>query len=134
MLHPDPMIPISTEMLEQRREVLRRLQIEETDAVADMNCPGILTPPSSVVDRSRCPTTGSFQSLIFSVPRRPVAGDQIRLDSVGLRADETWIVRASARSMGAEGASTLASDYFITRKSRREPWTVAKVVGLMYVE
>ncbi|MEJ7760342.1 MAG: hypothetical protein WKF55_12225 [Gemmatimonadaceae bacterium] len=131
---PDPMYPTSAEMLEQRRKVLQRLRIEETDAAADMKCPGVLTPPSSVRDRSRCPTAGGFNSVILSVPRRPVAGDQIRMDSVGLRPENTWIVRVSARSMGADGASTLASDYFVTRKSRTEPWSVAKVIGLMWVE
>lgn len=132
--HPSVFADISPARLQQRREIVRRLGLQETDAAADMKCPGILTPPSRIVDRSACPPVGRFVSVIFSLPRRPNAPDQIRLDSAGLRADRTWIVRSSSRGMSAEGGSTLASDYFVTRESTNQAWRVAKVVGLIYIE
>ncbi len=132
--HPSVFASIPEGILQQRRDVIRRLGLQETDAAADMKCPGILTPPSITVDRSACPRVATFLSVVFSLPRRPNARDQIRMDSIGLQQAKTWIVRGSARSMTVQGASTLASDYFMTRSANRRSWIVAKVVGLMWIE
>jgi len=62
-------------VLAPRREVLRGLKLEESDAFANERCPGILLPADAPADRSACPKEGRIEDAILALPRRPEARD-----------------------------------------------------------
>jgi hypothetical protein len=131
--------PVSTPFADttevrQRRQTLRRLGLEETDALRDLGCPGALAPPSARIDslrRARCPTRG-YRSVAVALPR---SGGPYWPNNVDERAsyqDSVYSMRVISRDMTPQGSAEHSSDFVFRRHADR--WRLVARKDLIIVE
>lgn len=126
--------PVGKATVEARRAVLRRLGIEEDDALERPPCPGLLVPPGVDVDRSGCPDHERVR-VTFSLPRPGGAywsGDDRTGYEEGLRRGY-WSTLAVVRSEGPRGWVTSVED-LVAEPLPGGEWRIVERVPHLIVE
>lgn len=126
------------EVIRRRRNVLRQLGVQETDALVDALCPGALLPPTPEVEQRRaaaCPKGKQYVSVILSQSRPGGAYWPGFIDErVSGRAKGQWTVRATERTMTAHGSSAAVYDYVAEPAPDGKGWRIVKAVQLLLTD
>jgi hypothetical protein len=128
----------SPDVIRRRRDVLRQLGVHETDALADALCPGALVYPTPEVKRrwaAACPKGKQYVSVILSQPRPGGAYWPGFIDErASGRAKGQWTVRATRRTMTADGSSAAVYDYVAEPAADGKGWRIVKTVQLLITD
>lgn len=140
LLQPDSnsFARVPPEVIRTRLEVLERLGVPTTDAVADARCRSGFLPPvpgDPPRDFSGCPAEGQYNSRVFSLPRPGGVYWPGRTDqrAEGLKKGY-WTVRSTSRLMTPKGSSAGVHDYVVERTPGGKGWRVVETVPLLVVD
>lgn len=128
------------EVIRRRRNVLKQLGVQETNALADALCPGALVFPTPKPEMERrraasCPKGKRFVSVILSQPRPGGAYWPGFIDErASGRSKGQWTVRATQRTMTADGSSTAVYDYVAEPTPSGKGWKIVKAVQLLITD
>jgi hypothetical protein len=126
------LVPLPARVLRLRADVLRRLGVQETDALADVRCPGAT---AEWLDKSPCPREGQYRSAIMAeAQERGAYWPGVVDERESGRAAGHWTVRVTERTMTEEGSATTAVDYVLARDPATRAWRLVKRVSLVIVE
>lgn len=130
----NPLADAQTEILRRRVQVLKRLGVEQTDAFAGPQCPGVMVPPP--VDRSGCPKEPMRLAILG--PPRPGGAYRHRQQGAEAqeeeRAKDLWAVRVLTHDVSPQGSNWVAADYVIQQDPSTRAWRVVDVVMLFIAE
>jgi len=121
-------------LLQKRKQVLRDIGVSETDALRNEACPGAV-PPEIPVDRSACPRSESFTSVILSLPRQASKNDSIAnmIRPLGA-AGAVFVTRGILRSLTPNMSTAVVNDYYTRRTKIHGDWTVVRVALVFWVD
>jgi hypothetical protein len=132
----DPLAVVHADVMATREATLRRASIQQTNALADARCPGIMMVPSKDLDslkRDACPST-PFLSVVLALPRAGGPWWPGHLDQRTQFADRHAVsIRVIARHMTLRGSTESAADY-VFEIGAQGRWSLVEVVSLLVVE
>jgi len=132
----DPLAVVHADVMATREATLRRASIQQTDALADARCPGVMMVPSEDLEsrkRDVCPST-SFLSVALALPRAGGPWWPGHVDQRTQFADRDVVsIRVISRHMTPRGSSEAAADYVFERTAHGG-WSLVEVVRLLVVE
>lgn len=142
-VRPEALADVPEEVVELRAAVLERMGIDQTDAVEDANCPGLMPPPGP---KPGCPQDESYHSVITGLPRpggahwpdAAVAGGYVKVPDVDEREPGLslgyWSMRVITKSQFPNGGPGSAWDYVFGWDRESGEWQLVEKVPLFIQE